>query len=258
MGRTKRDAAAAPAKAAPKKPAANDIQVWMITGTEAIPASCANREVGPCCPAITEITNPVEAQEGDTEEVSTVDVALKALELLPSKVNKYLDDHKRSFDPRLLNQAATLPLIKIFKHFSASPSGEFSTIDMGNQKYTNCHPSKVERVVWNDVAPGENMLEISNQVDRSGILPQYTGVLGTAHPRGTWSRMTSQYPYVPMTFLEPVADVKAWMNISQEDPDPGMGILQDPDGVLVRIHPHGAKPRERCMDKDSSGDCVSG
>ena len=93
----------------------------MITGTEAIQASCANREVGPCCPAITEITNPVEAQEGDTEEVSTVDVALKALELLPSKVNKYLDDHKHSFNPLLLNQATILPLTKIFKHFSASP-----------------------------------------------------------------------------------------------------------------------------------------
>ena len=60
------------------------------------------------------------------------------------------------------------------------------------------------------------MLEISNQVDRSGILPQYTGVLGTAQPRGTWSRMTSKYPYVPVTFLEPVADIKAWMNISQD------------------------------------------
>jgi hypothetical protein len=63
---------------------------------------------------------------------------------------------------------------------------------------------------------GENMLEISNQVDRSGILPQYTGVLGTAHPRGTWSRMTSQYPYIPMTFLELMADIKAWMNIFQD------------------------------------------
>ena len=79
--------------------------------------------------------------------MSTVNVALKALELLPSKVNKYLDDHKHSFNPLLLNQAAILPLTKIFKHFSASPSGEFSTIYMGNQKYTNCHPSKVERVV---------------------------------------------------------------------------------------------------------------
>jgi hypothetical protein len=82
----------------------------MITGTEAIPASCANRKVGICCPAITEVADPVEGQEGDTEEVSTVDVALKALKLQMSEVNIYLDNPKRSFDTRFLNLAASLQL----------------------------------------------------------------------------------------------------------------------------------------------------
>ena len=76
-------------------------------------------EVGLCCPAITEVTDPVEGQEGDTKDVSIVDVALKAHELQLSKVYIYLDCHKHSFDARHLNLATIMPLAKIVKYFNA-------------------------------------------------------------------------------------------------------------------------------------------
>ena len=83
-------------KVAPRKgdttasPAPREINVWSIDGPEAIPASHANREVGLCGPAITEVTDPVEGQEGDTKSVPIIDEAQEAREMLLSKVEAYL------------------------------------------------------------------------------------------------------------------------------------------------------------------------